>query len=262
MRFMISTTILLLFLSACSSNNPASSLSNFEKSNQHLKNTCQEGLGSAGSCHALAKKYENPSSGLMADFFNAAKYYQYAVYGYKKECVQDNYGFACLQLGNLYDKGKGGLLADKAQAYKFHKKACDNPSMKRNQFCSNIKNHYKDYLAGIDKKRREDLETTQKRREDLEVANREAKKNMTYNGRITLDYVRSAEFRAITKRAGKLAAIKSGCKTQAELTCYMENKYKNLCNKVGLDKYYQTCLKLSSFESGTADKEDVVKALK
>lgn len=92
--------------------------------------------------------------------------------------------------------------------------------------------------------------------------NKKVRQNKTNNNRNSLDYVRSAEFLAITKRAGKLSRIKSGCKTQAKLACYMENKYKNLCNKVGIDKYYQTCLNLSSFETGTADKEDVVKAFK
>lgn len=156
MRFFIAA-ITLILLSACSSNSkPASPLAKFEKGNQHLKNTCKEGLGSAGSCHALAKKYENPPYGLMPDFFNAGRYYQYAIYGYKKECIQDNYGFACLQLGNLYEKGKGGLPTDKTQAYKYHKKACDNPSMKRNKFCQGINSYYRDYLNKQSKQRRQE----------------------------------------------------------------------------------------------------------
>lgn len=156
MRF-LTATITLILLSACSSNSkPASPWTKFEKGNQYLKNICKEGLGSADSCYALAKKYENPPSGLMADFFNASRYYQYAAYGYKKECIQDNYGFACLQLGNLYEKGKGGLPADKTQAYKYHKKACDNPSMKRNKFCQEMNGYYRDYLNKLANQRRQE----------------------------------------------------------------------------------------------------------
>ena len=70
------------------------------------------------------------------------------------------------------------------------------------------------------------------------------------------------EFKQILKRASEVAAIKSGCKTQAELTCYLENEDQALCKKVGINTYYQTCLNLSDIETGTADKKDVIKALK
>lgn len=69
------------------------------------------------------------------------------------------------------------------------------------------------------------------------------------------------EYNAMLKRAGQMAGIKSGCQTQAKLVCYMENNAKELCNKVGIDTYYSTCLNLSSFETGTAEKRDVVRAL-
>jgi len=70
------------------------------------------------------------------------------------------------------------------------------------------------------------------------------------------------EYNAIIKRAGQMAGIKSGCQTQAKLACYMENDAKELCNKVGINTYYSTCLNLSSFETGTAEKRDIVKALR
>ena len=59
-----------------------------------------------------------------------------------------------------------------------------------------------------------------------------------------------------------MASTKSGCKTQAQITCYTENNAKALCNKVGIKTYYSTCLNLSSFEDGAAEKSHIVSALR
>jgi len=73
----------------------------------------------------------------------------------------------------------------------------------------------------------------------------------------------NAEYRGkILKRVRQIAGLKAGCKTQAELTCYLDNKYMNLCKKVGMNIWYKTCLDISSLKNGATSKENVANALR
>lgn len=46
----------------------------------------------------------------------------------------------------------------------------------------------------------------------------------------------------------KQSYIRSSCKTQAELTYALNNKYREFAQKVGIEKLYLTCIQLSNFE--------------
>jgi len=67
------------------------------------------------------------------------------------------------------------------------------------------------------------------------------------------------ELREATTRAGKIAGVKAGCKTQAQIACYTDNV--NFCKKTGgINQWYNICLNNSTLDN-VASKKTVMKHL-
>ena len=147
MRYLI-LILPLLFISCSKTSNPTTPLSTYNSKINSLSKLCNEGLGNGTYCLSLAKKYEIPPIGISPNIFRSQISYQHAIYALTRECNEKN-SYSCVKLSLLYKEGKGGLVKDIKQAYKYYTDGCSGSKVHHS--CYKDKKFYFEYKRSLEK---------------------------------------------------------------------------------------------------------------